>query len=69
MYDDLLGKRNKNKKEDIPLDIGRCGQCEHVKDSPDPTIHAYCTKLKKYINMQQVGCLQFKRKELKIIIS
>ena len=57
MYDDLLGKRKKE-KEEAPKG-GLCYQCKWIKRDMGSEAHMYCMKIRKYVHKSQFGCMKF----------
>ena len=51
MFKDLFKEQNK--------DIGKCRECVHIKGSFIPS--RYCPVIKKYIHIEQIGCMDFER--------
>jgi hypothetical protein len=54
MFDDLFEGNN--------MESGKCGECEHIAQQNKPAIvpNRYCPVIKKYVHMEQFGCMEFK---------
>jgi len=54
MFDDILDKEK---------DYGKCGECEHIAKQNKPAIvpNRYCPVIKKYVHLEQFGCMEFKK--------